>query len=87
MVASHTKSQTKPLESEWLGSRRSDRLLRIDTLGETGVADLVDIGDIDHAVAIFEKLRHLGNLWLGDWNNSVEYWRVQILFLEESCCR
>lgn len=47
-------------------------------MGAGGISHLVDICNVDHAVAVLKELGHLGDLRLADGNNLVEDFGVQV---------
>lgn len=76
-MSTHAKSWVERLESERLSGSCPDHLMGINPVRDTCIADLVDICDVDHAVAILIEFGHLCDFWLRDGHERLVYHRVQ----------
>ena len=65
-------ARIKGLEAKGFGSSGGDDFLRIDPSRTACIADLIDIGNVDHTVAVLVQLCHLRGLGGGDRDDGVE---------------
>ena len=75
-VATDAEARVKGLEAKGLAAGGRDHLVWVDAMHVAGVAHLVDVGDVDHPVAVLKQLRHLSHLRPGHGHDRLEDARV-----------
>lgn len=77
-VSADTETRAERREAVRLSRGGVDHLIGVNTVGTSGVSHLVDVGNVDHAVAVLEELGHLGHLRLADGHDLVEDFAVEL---------
>jgi hypothetical protein len=78
-VTTNTKTGTESLVAIWFCCGGVDHLVGVDAMSACSVGHLIDIGNVDHAVAVLEKLGHLSHFGLADGYHLFEDASVQLV--------
>jgi hypothetical protein len=78
-VTTNTKTGTESLVAIWFCCGGVDHLVGVDTVSACSVGHLIDIGNVDHAIAVLEKLGHLSHFGLADGYHLFEDASVQLV--------
>lgn len=78
-VTSDTKTGTESLVAVGLCCSGIDHLIGIDAVSACCIGHLIDVGNVDHAVAVLEQLGHLCNLGLADRHYLLKDTSVQLV--------
>src|SRR5258708_33514422 len=71
-VSAETRSGIERMKAERLGRSCCDDFPDVESHAQAEQLQLIDQGDVDAAVDIFQQLRHLCCGWRGDWNRAME---------------
>jgi len=78
-VTTNTKTGTESLVAIRFCCGSIDHLIGVNAVSTCGIGHLIDIGNVDHTVAVLEELGHLSHFRLADGNDLIEDTSVQLV--------